>query len=71
MAIDFGEVFESLHNIQTEFDKIMRIANLAKQGKVVVDNVGTFNFTTAQKNALKNEYERLKVNINNYFGELP
>jgi hypothetical protein len=71
MAIDFDEVYNSLHNIQTKVDRMLSIVDLAKEAKVVVNDVGTFNFTTAQKTDLKNLYESLKSELVILFGALP
>lgn len=71
MAINFDEVHNSLFNIQIRVSKMLEIVDLARSPQVAVEHVGTFNFTTAQKTALKVEYESLKAEIANLFGELP
>ncbi len=63
MAIDFNEVFESLHSIQTRMDSIKSIAQVASDGGVDVPHIGLIEFTTAQKSTLKDEYNALKDEI--------
>lgn len=71
MAINFDEVYNTVHEIQTKVDELLSIVDLAKVGKVVIEQVGEFNFTTAQKTALKDKYSSLKSEISGLFQELP
>ncbi len=72
MAINFGEVFNTLHDeIQTKVTELLRIAHLAKEAKVTVNEVGEFPFTVAQKMALKDKYISLKDEMTQLFKTLP
>ncbi len=72
MAINFGEVFNTLHDgIQTKVTELLRIAHLAKEAKVTVDEVGEFPFTVPQKKALNDKYNLLKTEIKTLLGKLP
>ncbi len=71
MPINFNEVYESLYNIQDKVSRMMLIVQLAKKGECVVDNVGTFTFTVAQKTMLKNQYLSLKAEIKTFWETLP
>jgi hypothetical protein len=71
MAIDFGEVFESLHAIQTKIDEIRQIAQVASDGGVTVPYIGLIEFTPAQKTVLKDEYDALKAEIGTLWQGLP
>lgn len=71
MPINFNEVFESLHSIQTKIDEIRQIAQVASDGGVTVSYIGLIEFTTAQKNTLKDEYDDLKAEIATLWQSLP
>lgn len=71
MAIDFNEVFESLHSIQTKIDSIRQIAKIASDGGITVPYIGDMVLTTAQKTILKNEYDSLKAEIATLWQSLP
>ena len=63
MPINFNEVFESLHLIQTKIDSIKSIVQVASDGGVGVPHIGHIEFTTAQKTTLKAEYDDWKAKI--------
>ena len=71
MAIDFNEVFETLHSLQIKIDEIRAIAKLASDGGVTVPYIGDINLTAAQKNVLKAEYDNLKAEVATLWGNLP
>lgn len=71
MAINFNEVFESLHSIQTKIDEIRQISQVASDGGVTVPYIGLIEFTTAQKTTLKDEYDALKAEIGTLWQGLP
>lgn len=71
MAINFNEVFDSLHSIQTKIDEIRQVAQTASDGGVTVPYIGLITFTTAHKNILKGEYNDLKDEIATLWQGLP
>ena len=71
MAIDFDEVYETLHSIQTKIDDIMRVVYTANAGKVTVPCIGDIEFTAGQKTILRNEYNSLKAEIATLWQGLP
>lgn len=71
MPINFNEVFESLHSIQTKIDGIRQVVQTASDGGVIVPYIGLIEFTTAQKNILKGEYNDLKDEIATLWQGLP
>lgn len=71
MAIDFNEVFESLHSIQTKIDEIRQVVQTASDGGVSVPYIGLIEFTTAQKTTLKNQYDNKKAEIATLWQSLP
>lgn len=71
MPIDFDEVFHTVEEIHEKVGELLIITELARIGAVVVEQVGTFRFTAAQKTALKNRYNSLKAELVGLFGGLP
>jgi len=71
MAIDFDEVFETLHSLQIKIDEIRAIVKLASDGGITVPYIGDINLTAAQKNILKTEYDSLKVEVATIWQSLP
>lgn len=71
MAIDFDEVFKTAEKIQEKTDELVEITRLARIAAVVVERVGTFHFTVAQKTALKSKYDSLKAEITILWQLLP
>ncbi len=71
MAINFNEVFESLHSIQTKIDEIRQIAQVASDGGVIVPYIGLIEFSPAEKTILKDTYDDLKAEIAALWQGLP
>ena len=71
MPINFNEVYDTVHEIQTKVDELLQIVRLAKTAKVTVDRVGEFDFTQTQKDALKSNYDSLKTELVDLFQNLP
>ena len=71
MAIDFDKVFKTAEEIHEKTGELLAITDLARIGAVVVEQVGTFQFTTAQKTALKGKYDSLKAEIATLWQDLP
>jgi len=71
MAIDFDQVFHTVEEIHEKTGDLLAITQLARIGAVVVEQVGTFQFTVVQKMALKDKYNSLKADLVNLFGNLP
>lgn len=71
MVIDFDEVFETLHEIQTKIDRMVMVVQIAKEEKCSVEVIGDIDFTLAQKAMLKNEYLILKSEVETLWQSLP
>lgn len=71
MPIDFNEVFRTAEEITEKTQELLEITRLARTAAVIVDQVGVFQFTTAQKTALKNRYDSLKAEITTLWQNLP
>lgn len=71
MAINFNEIFETLHEIQTKIDRMVMVVQIAKEEKCSVEVIGDISFTLAQKAMLKNEYLILKSEVETLWQTLP
>jgi len=71
MAIDFDEIFRTMEEIHEKTGDLLAITERARTAAGIVNHVGVFQFTVAQKTDLKDKYNSLKAELVSLFGNLP
>lgn len=69
--IDFDQLYQSLHDMQTTIGTISQLAIVAKEGKVTVVGVGDIVFTPEQRQSLVQQYLVLKAELAILYQQLP
>lgn len=69
--IDFDQLLVVLNDLQTNVNSMLRLAIVAKKGKVIVPVVGEIPFTAGQRQMLLDQYSALKYELAVLYQQLP
>lgn len=70
-SVNFDQLFQTLHDLQTKIDTMVGLARLAQEGKITVPFVGDITFTADQRQALVQQYLALKAELAVLYQQLP